>query len=103
MFLFTKGTNEQSVPSKIAVKAGSHDPIFASNYSLAHFFRQQLGVWMPIFDKFPAVFVYWMKIEHVSVFIQLDQKNRQSLIFPCSILLNIFTKWPPELGLAAVK
>ena len=47
------------------LKFGSHDPIFASNYSLAHFFRQQLEVWTPIFDKFQAVFVYWMKIEHV--------------------------------------
>ena len=35
--------------------------------------------------------------------IQLDQKNCQSLIFPRLILLNIFTKWPPQLGLAAVK
>ena len=25
-------------------KVGSHDPIFASSYSLAHFFRQQLDV-----------------------------------------------------------
>ena len=63
------------------IKVGSHDPIFASNYSLAHFFRQQLDVWTPIFDKFPAVFV---------IFIQLDQKNRQFLIFTRSILLNIF-------------
>ena len=44
-------------------KVSSHDPIFASNYSSAHFFRQQLDVSTPIFDKFPAVFVYWMKIE----------------------------------------
>ena len=50
------------------LKVGSHDPIFASNYSLAHFVRQQLDVWMPIFDKFSAVFVYWMKIEDVPTF-----------------------------------
>ena len=31
----------------------------------------------------------------------LDE-NRTSLIFPRSILLNIFTKWPPQLGLAVV-
>ena len=37
----------------------------ASNHSLAHFFRQQLDVWTPIFDQFPAVFVCRMKIEHV--------------------------------------
>ena len=47
------------------LKVGSRDPIFVSNYSFAHFFRQQLDVWTPIFDKFPAVFVHWMKIEHV--------------------------------------
>ena len=27
-----------------SLKVGSHDPIFASNYSLAKFFRQQLDV-----------------------------------------------------------
>ena len=44
-------------------KVSSHDPIFVSNYSLAHIFRQQLDVSTPIFDMFPAAFVYWMKIE----------------------------------------
>ena len=29
-----------------------------------------------------------------SVSIRLDQKSRQFLIFPRSILQNIFTKWP---------
>ena len=46
-------------------KVGSHDPIFSSNCSSAHFLRQQLDVWTPIFDKFPTFFMYWMKIEHV--------------------------------------
>ena len=50
---------------QMGLKVGSHDPIFAANYSLVHFFRQQLDVWTPISDKFPVVFVYWMKIEHV--------------------------------------
>ena len=44
----------------------------------------------------------WMKkLDRVNR--PLDQKNPQSLILPRSILLNIFTKWPPQLGLAAVK
>ena len=38
-----------------------------------------------------------------SISIRLDQKSRQFLIFPRSILQNIFTKWPPLLDLAAVK
>ena len=38
-----------------------------------------------------------------SISIRLDQKSRQFLIFPCSILQNILTKWPPLLDLAAVK
>ena len=50
---------------KWVFKVGSHDPIFSSNYSSAHFLRQQLDVWMPIFDKFPTFFMYWIKIEHV--------------------------------------
>ena len=37
-----------------ALKVGSHDPIFSSNYSSIHFLRQQLDVWTPIFDKFPT-------------------------------------------------
>ena len=28
----------------VYLKVGSHDPIFSSNYSLAHFLRQQLNV-----------------------------------------------------------
>ena len=38
-----------------------------------------------------------------SIFIQLDQKSRQLLIFLRSVLQNIFAKWLPPLGLAAVK
>ena len=38
-----------------------------------------------------------------SISFRLDQKSRQFLIFPRSILQNIFTKWPPLLDMAAVK
>ena len=59
-----KSSNKTSRKLK-NVKVGSHDPIFSSNYSSAHFLRQQLDVWTPIFDKFPIFFMCWMKIEHV--------------------------------------
>ena len=75
----------------VAVKVGSHDPIFASIYSLIHFFKQQLDVWMPIFDKFRH-FCLLDENRTCFIFIQLDEKNRQFLIFPRSTLLNIVTK-----------
>ena len=34
---------------------------------------------------------------------RLDQNSRRFLIFPCSVMQNIFTKWPPLPGLTAVK
>ena len=79
------------------LKVGSHDPIFASNYSSAHFFRQQLDV-NANFWQVSSSFCVLDENRTCSIFIQLDQKNRLSLIFPRSILLNIFTKWPPQLG-----
>ena len=56
-----------------SLKVSSRDPIFASNCSLANLFRQQLDAWTPIFDSF------------------------------CVLDENMFIKWPPQLGLAAVK
>ena len=35
------------------------------------------------FDKFPTLFVYWMKIEYVVLFLsKLDEKNCQVFNFP---------------------
>ena len=34
----------QDLDYSIPLKVGSHDPIFSSNYSSAHFLRQQLDV-----------------------------------------------------------
>ena len=44
----------------------------------------------------------WMKkLDRVNR--PLDQKSRQCLIFPRSILQSTFAKWPPLLDLAAAK
>ena len=90
---------EKSCPFKV----GSHHPIFASNYSLAHFFRQTIRRVNANFWQVSSSVCVLDENGICSSFIQLDQKNRQSLTFPSSILLNIYTKWPPQLGLAAVK
>ena len=80
-----------------SLKVGSHDPIFASNYSSALFFRQQLDVRTPIFDKFPAVFVYWMKIEHV-LFSSNQSKEPPTLDFPTLNLAKYFYKMAATAG-----
>ena len=82
--MMLKALNSNFLDWEDTLKVGSHDPIFSSNYSSAHFLRQQLDVWTPIFDKFSTFFMYWISI-------RLDQKNRQFLIFLRSILQNIWT------------
>ena len=82
--MMLKALNSSFLDWEDTLKVGSHDPIFSSNYSSAHFLRQQLDVWTPIFDKFSTFFMYWISI-------RLDQKNRQFLIFLRSILQNIWT------------
>ena len=42
-------------------KSDSNDPIFASNYSLVHFSRQQFGLRTPVFDKFPTCLCIGLK------------------------------------------
>ena len=59
------------------LEVGSHDPIFSSNCSSAHFLRQQLDVWTPIFDKFPTFFYVLDENRTCSISIRLDQKSRQ--------------------------
>ena len=66
-------------------------------------FKTTIGCVNANFSQVSDIFYVLDENRTCSISIRLDQKSRQFLTFPRSILQNIFTKWPPLLDLAPVK